>query len=88
MYVPAFLENATASNQSVAYLTIRLSKSMGRSFAAPPPKALCAASEFVMEPPGYQLHVWDRPFGVVSHTAFIGEFDGPYPFYDEAGLID
>lgn len=47
-----------------------------------------APSQFVMEPPGYQLHVWDRPFGVVSHTAFIGEFDGPYPFYDEAGLID
>jgi Icc protein len=47
-----------------------------------------APSQFVMEPPGYQLHVWDRTFGVVSHAACIGEFDGPYPFYDEAGLID
>lgn len=44
--------------------------------------------QFVMEPPGYQLHVWNPRSGIVSHTAYIGEFDGPYPFYDEAGLID
>jgi len=44
--------------------------------------------QFVMEPPGYQLHVWNPRSGIVSHTAYIGEFDGPYPFYDAAGLID
>jgi 3',5'-cyclic AMP phosphodiesterase CpdA len=44
--------------------------------------------QFVMEPPGYQLHVWNPRSGIVSHTAYIGEFDGPYPFYDTAGLID
>jgi Icc protein len=44
--------------------------------------------QFVMEPPGYQLHVWNPKSGIVSHTAYIGEFDGPYPFYDAAGLID
>lgn len=47
-----------------------------------------APSRFVMEPPGYQLHAWDPRFGVASHTAYIGKFDGPYPFYDETGLID
>ena len=47
-----------------------------------------APSQFVMEPPGYQLHAWDPLSGVVSHTAYIGAFDGPYPFYDENGLID
>lgn len=47
-----------------------------------------APSHFVMEPPGYQLHRWHAETGLVSHTAFIGKFDGPYPFYDGAGLID
>ena len=48
-----------------------------------------AASRFVMEPPGFQLHLWREGIGVVSHTAAIGEFAGPYPFYDASGqLID
>lgn len=47
-----------------------------------------APSQFVMEPPGYQLHQWHAESGLVSHTAFIGKFDGPYPFYDGEGLID
>ena len=47
-----------------------------------------APSHFVMEPPGYQLHKWHAESGLVSHTAYIGNFDGPYPFYDEDGLID
>ena len=41
-----------------------------------------------MEPPAYQLHQWHPDHGLVSHTAFIGDFDGPYPFFDGAGLID
>ncbi|WP_432240681.1 phosphodiesterase [Herbaspirillum robiniae] len=48
-----------------------------------------AASCFVMEPPGFQLHWWDAASaGLVSHTAAIGEFEGPYPFYDGDELID
>lgn len=35
---------------------------------------------FVMEPPGYQLHVWDDESGLISHTAVVGPYDGPYPF--------
>lgn len=47
-----------------------------------------AESRFVMEPPGFDLHRWTgRTF--VSHRAAIGEFDGPYPFFDPSGrLID
>ena len=47
-----------------------------------------AASEFVMEPPGFLVHAWTPQAGVVSHLAFTGSFDGPHPFHDEAGLID
>ena len=47
-----------------------------------------AASEFVMEPPGFLVHAWAPLAGVVSHLAFSGRFDGPYPFHDEGGLID
>jgi 3',5'-cyclic AMP phosphodiesterase CpdA len=39
-----------------------------------------APGRFVMEPPGYQLHLWSSASGLVSHTVAIGEFDGPYSF--------
>lgn len=46
-------------------------------------------SAFALEPPAYQLHHWSERDGLRSHTAFIGSFDGPYPFFDEGGaLID
>ena len=35
---------------------------------------------FTMEPPGYLLHAWNAATGVVTHTAYVGEFAGPYPF--------
>jgi 3',5'-cyclic AMP phosphodiesterase CpdA len=47
-----------------------------------------AASRFVMEPPAFQLHLWREGVGLVSHTAAIGEFAGPYPFYEGGKLID
>lgn len=48
-----------------------------------------APSQFVMEPPAYGLHAFAPATGVVSHTAFVGKFAGPYPFYDANGkLID
>ena len=37
-----------------------------------------------MEPPGYHLHVWSKPAGLVSHAATIGDFDGPFPFMLDA----
>jgi len=47
-----------------------------------------AASRFVMEPPGYQLHLWESGRGLVSHTGVLGAFAGPYPFYEGGKLID
>ena len=47
-----------------------------------------AASRFVMEPPGFQLHLWTEGSGLVTHTAAIGDFAGPYPFYEGGQLID
>lgn len=41
-----------------------------------------APSDFVMEPPAYQLHVWWPETPLVTHTAYVGRFDGPYPFND------
>lgn len=46
-----------------------------------------AADCYVMEPPGYQLHWWNGQ-SLVSHTAFVGEFEGPYPFRMGGQLID
>ncbi|MGH8676586.1 MAG: phosphodiesterase [Burkholderiales bacterium] len=39
-----------------------------------------APSRFVMEPPAYRLHAYTPESGLVSHTAYIGEFAGPFPF--------
>lgn len=47
-----------------------------------------APSYFRMEPPGFMLHWWNDG-RLVSHTAVIGSYDGPYPFFDADGkLID
>lgn len=48
---------------------------------------------FRMEPPGVHLHWWrpePEPLGsIVTHLSPIGEFAGPYPFFDATGaLID
>lgn len=37
-------------------------------------------SMFNLEPPAYQLHVWSPYTGLVSHTAYVNDFAGPYPF--------
>lgn len=39
-----------------------------------------ADATFTLEPPGYLLHAWSPATGVVTHTAVIGEFAGPYSF--------
>jgi len=44
--------------------------------------------EFFLEPPSVYLHYWNEG-SLVTHLSFVGEFEGPYPFYDELGnLID
>lgn len=47
-----------------------------------------AASRFMMDPPAYGLHAFAPETGIVSHTAFVGRFAGPYPFYKNGKLID
>lgn len=42
---------------------------------------------FAMEPPGYQLHLW-KAGRLVTHTAVIGAYDGPYRFREGGQLID
>ena len=39
-----------------------------------------ARVRFNFEPPGYQLHLWRDGAGLVTHTAVLGEWPGPYPF--------
>ena len=39
---------------------------------------------FTMEPPACQLHVWSAATGVITHTSYIGQFDGPYLFANGA----
>jgi len=47
-----------------------------------------APSAFRMEPPGFMLHWWTGS-ALVTHLATIGDYAGPYPFFDAEGrLID
>jgi 3',5'-cyclic-AMP phosphodiesterase len=46
------------------------------------------ASAFAMEPPACLLHLWRPDAGVITHTSYIGEFPGPYPFHEGGRLID
>jgi 3',5'-cyclic AMP phosphodiesterase CpdA len=37
----------------------------------------------VFEPPAYQLHRYRPETGIVSHTAYVERFAGPYPFLQD-----
>lgn len=43
-------------------------------------------SAFRLEPPGYMLHLW-RGGALVSHTAVLGAWPGPFPFFREDGQL-
>ncbi len=48
-----------------------------------------APSSFSMEPPATRIFRFNENGYLVSHLSYIGEFDGPYPFFDGGGrLID
>jgi 3',5'-cyclic AMP phosphodiesterase CpdA len=63
---------------------------------APSPSHSCvldldpdASHDFVLEPPAYELHYWREGAGLLSHTVFVGDYGGRFPFYDARGkLID
>jgi 3',5'-cyclic-AMP phosphodiesterase len=38
---------------------------------------------FIFEPPAIQLHRWTDADGVVSHTVYVDDFPGPYPFVND-----
>ena len=45
---------------------------------------------FVVEPPAFHLHVWQPGDGfgrLITHSVPIGDFDGPYPFFDAFGKL-
>ena len=45
-------------------------------------------SAFRLEPPGYMLHRW-HDGQLTTHTAVLGDWPGPFPFFDASGrLID
>ena len=46
-----------------------------------------APSRFVLEPGAFALHYWNADVGLVSHHAYVEQFDGPYPFFDEDGAL-
>lgn len=99
---PAALERVIARHPQVervisGHLHRAIVKRFGRTVASTSPSpshqvaldlADDAASRFVMEPPAFQLHLWREGEGLVTHTAAIGQFDGPYPFYEGGKLID
>jgi len=43
---------------------------------------------FAMEPPAFLVHVWREGTGLISHTSYVGEFAGPYPFREGGKLIE
>ena len=46
-----------------------------------------APSAFVLEPAGYQLHHFTPGAALTSHTATVGDWAGPFPFFDEEGRL-
>jgi 3',5'-cyclic AMP phosphodiesterase CpdA len=46
-----------------------------------------ARDDFVLEPPGYQLHQWDG-LRLVTHTAVLGDWGPRHPFRHSGRLID
>jgi 3',5'-cyclic-AMP phosphodiesterase len=38
---------------------------------------------FNFEPPAFQLHRWTAGDGIVSHTVYVEDFPGPYPFIND-----
>jgi Icc protein len=43
-----------------------------------------AAGAFIMEPPAFHLHRWTREAGIVSHTAYVDDYPGPFPFVGDS----
>ncbi|HEY1608179.1 MAG TPA: phosphodiesterase [Paraburkholderia sp.] len=44
-------------------------------------------SAFSLEPPAFALHRYQPRTGIVTHHAYVGDADGPYPFYSDDGEL-
>ena len=44
-------------------------------------------STFTLEPPALRLFKTDSDHNIVSHISFVGNFDGPHPYYTADGLL-
>lgn len=53
------------------------------TIASTAPSAAHQVALDLMEPPAYRLHAYSAANGLVSHTAYVGEFAGPYPFREQ-----
>lgn len=48
-----------------------------------------ATSAWTLEPPGYAVHALSNHGQIITHTATVGQFDGPFAFHEPSGkLID
>ncbi len=47
-----------------------------------------AVSAWSLEPPGFHVHAWNAAGPLLTHVVNIGQFEGPYPFYENGVLID
>jgi len=41
------------------------------------------AGAFLFEPPAFQLHRWTAADGIVSHTVYVEDYPGPFPFVND-----
>ena len=44
-------------------------------------------SAFVLDPPACQIFHRTNDGDLVGHLSFIGDFDGPHPFFDASGAL-
>ncbi|MFA7669475.1 MAG: phosphodiesterase [Burkholderiaceae bacterium] len=48
-----------------------------------------AESDWMLEPPAFRIHAWNaQEHRLVTHTAVIGSWPGPFPFHENGVLID
>lgn len=61
----------------------------GTSHQVAPDFSADGAASFVLEPAGFLVHRWQASQPLVTHYLPVGNYPGPWPFYDENGqLID
>lgn len=45
-------------------------------------------AQYLLEPAGMLMHRWNLSTGMTTHYLPLGQYSGPWPFYDQNGLID